>query len=173
MNKGNNKSWDEMSKEEKVYGSVYTLFLMLFILFFIFFVIYHDFPFALISMLSLIVCVGFYKKFRESTCDIDIAKSRGISVDEWKRIKKWYKWEESVHYSEKQAERLSRAVNDDLKIKYINQKHGCGFIIGTKGEQYNVFLDHCSCPDYKRRQKPCKHMYRLALEIGIIDGPYC
>lgn len=77
-----------------------------------------------------------------------------------------------MHRTQSQAERLDRAVNDDLKIKYINQKRGCGFIIGTTGEKYNVFLDHCSCPDFKKRQKPCKHMYRLALELGIIDGPY-
>lgn len=34
---------------------------------------------------------------------------------------------------------------------------------------YQVTLAHCTCTDFKRRKKPCKHMYRLAHELGIFD----
>ena len=33
MNRGNDRSWNDMCKEEKAYGSLYTFFLMMFILF--------------------------------------------------------------------------------------------------------------------------------------------
>lgn len=38
--------------------------------------------------------------------------------------------------------------------------------------QYTVTLDSCPCGDFRRRKLPCKHMYRLAHELGIfsIDG---
>lgn len=173
MSAGKNKTWNDMCKEEKTYVSMYTISIMLSILFLILFIIGREFYFILLTVLFFVLFIEFCKKYFEVLKDIDTANNKGISLDEWKRIKNWYKWDDSIHYSQKQAERLDRAANDDLKIKYINQKHGCGFVIGTTGKQYNVFLDHCNCPDFKRRQKPCKHMYRLALELGIIDGPYC
>lgn len=33
---------------------------------------------------------------------------------------------------------------------------------------YDVSLLKCDCVDFQRRQLPCKHMYRLAMELGLI-----
>ena len=43
---------------------------------------------------------------------------------------------------------------------------------GEKGEEYTTTLDDCSCPQ-KSRFKPaqaCKHMVRLAMEVGVLDA---
>lgn len=39
-------------------------------------------------------------------------------------------------------------------------------IQGSEGYPYHVCLDGCECVDYGRRLLPCKHIYRLALELG-------
>ena len=34
---------------------------------------------------------------------------------------------------------------------------------------YNVTLTSCTCRDFAMRQLPCKHMYKLAQELNIVD----
>ena len=75
--------------------------------------------------------------------------------------------------------------NDDEQIKRqgrisqftIKQKDGKPMIDydlktmrTTKGKDYDEFdvtLEKCSCKDFIFRRKPCKHMYRLAKELGL------
>ena len=42
---------------------------------------------------------------------------------------------------------------------------------GSKGV-YQTSLNSCGCEDFRRRNIPCKHMYRLALELELIPGPF-
>lgn len=37
--------------------------------------------------------------------------------------------------------------------------------------KYKVTLDSCTCRDYLIRELPCKHIYRLAYELGYIKPP--
>lgn len=41
-------------------------------------------------------------------------------------------------------------------------------IRSNSGETYTTTLFDCSCPDYAFRKEPCKHMLRLALEVGLL-----
>lgn len=41
-------------------------------------------------------------------------------------------------------------------------------IKGSADQPYTVTLNCCTCPDFERTQRPCKHMYRLALELGLL-----
>lgn len=34
---------------------------------------------------------------------------------------------------------------------------------------YETSLTKCTCHDFQERQLPCKHIYRLAVELGIIE----
>ena len=43
-------------------------------------------------------------------------------------------------------------------------------IESTSGNRYHVTLYSCTCPDYSNRKRPCKHMYRLAVETGALIG---
>lgn len=46
--------------------------------------------------------------------------------------------------------------------------------IGSTGAEYICTLDDCTCPDFSNNEKkgkrqPCKHMIRLAMEMGILN----
>lgn len=43
-----------------------------------------------------------------------------------------------------------------------------GEIQGSASIPYQTDLSGCTCPDFNIRKKPCKHMYRLALELELI-----
>lgn len=66
----------------------------------------------------------------------------------------------SLHSDSEQLKRQKSALR--LKIQEVNKDLQTGVING-----HLVSLDDCDCQDYHVRQKPCKHMYRLAHELGI------
>lgn len=35
---------------------------------------------------------------------------------------------------------------------------------------YHTTLEDCDCVDFHVRRQPCKHMYRLAVELGVLEG---
>lgn len=41
-------------------------------------------------------------------------------------------------------------------------------VLGQNGVVYDVTLSNCTCRDFQIRQRPCKHMYRLAIHIGAL-----
>lgn len=41
-------------------------------------------------------------------------------------------------------------------------------ILSESGEIYHVTLHSCSCKDFTIHRQPCKHMYRLAAEVGAL-----
>lgn len=40
----------------------------------------------------------------------------------------------------------------------------------TGEHTYTTTLDSCTCPDYVNRHIPCKHMFRLAIDLGILSS---
>jgi len=56
--------------------------------------------------------------------------------------------------------RQKRALT--LKMDSIKRKRRTGTI-----KDYEVTLNRCTCLDFKKRHKPCKHMYRLAFELRV------
>ncbi|MBQ3337721.1 MAG: hypothetical protein IJG80_09995 [Selenomonadaceae bacterium] len=67
-----------------------------------------------------------------------------------------------LHAEYNQLERQKKALN--LEMASVNRESKTGTI-----KDYKVSLDHCTCVDFQRRLKPCKHMYRLAFELGAFD----
>lgn len=43
-------------------------------------------------------------------------------------------------------------------------------ISGSSETPYNVTLTSCTCGDFIARRLPCKHIYRLAIDLGILSG---
>ena len=41
-------------------------------------------------------------------------------------------------------------------------------ISGSSGELYEVTLNHCTCFDFNAQRGPCKHIYKLAAELGLL-----
>ncbi len=78
----------------------------------------------------------------------------------------WKKWDD-VHHSNKQQERIDKAMNGDVTPKKIYPKSKCATFVGYQGN-YQTTLLRCSCPDFKKRRVPCKHMYYLAYELNVL-----
>lgn len=77
-------------------------------------------------------------------------------------------WEESVHNDYEQIKRVAfmqRIKSENVTI-YPEKKSAK--IVGTDGT-YNVTLNSCTCHDFEARQLPCKHIYKLASELGYLE----
>ena len=77
----------------------------------------------------------------------------------------WTEWDGSIHRADGQLERIKRAAyhNNGLSLTQYSPRTGFGIVRGSSGESYLVNCHRCSCPDFRERQLPCKHMYFLAM----------
>lgn len=78
----------------------------------------------------------------------------------------WNMWD-GKHDSADQKKRLTSAKKANLTPLSIDADNGIGNFAGSTN--YVTTLSDCTCIDFVRRRLPCKHMYRLAIELGIID----
>lgn len=83
----------------------------------------------------------------------------------------WTKWDNFSHDEPSQLDRLKRATvyGDDIHIVQYNSLLDIAKIKGTSGNYYLTSGKRCSCPDYRSRLKPCKHMYKLAVFLTDED----
>ena len=65
-----------------------------------------------------------------------------------------------------QIQRRRRACAPRLKPLKLNERDEVAVFRGAGGERYTTSLKECQCIDFERRQRPCKHMFRLAHELG-------
>lgn len=65
------------------------------------------------------------------------------------------------------AEKIASAA--DERIEILPSTHLCFEIRGASGAVYRTTLNDCTCPDFRHRHQPCKHMYRIALELGLLS----
>lgn len=82
----------------------------------------------------------------------------------------WSQWDRCQN-DEPQRIRMARAINGQLTVLTIDEKSKCAYFVGGKGEKYLTTLASCTCPDFKERKVPCKHMYRLASELKMPNLP--
>lgn len=67
-----------------------------------------------------------------------------------------------LHTDVDQVKRQKTSVK--LNVQEIDKDAQTGKI-----NDYSVSLSECSCRDFILRKKPCKHMYRLAHELGLFQ----
>lgn len=80
-------------------------------------------------------------------------------------------WADDCHNSLEQIKRLSAAQKIPAAKIAVDSEKRTAVIAGSGSSPYQVTLDACTCPDFNvRRQAPCKHIYRLALELNLLDG---
>ena len=77
----------------------------------------------------------------------------------------WEKWAD-VHSEPDQAKRAKRAYEADNTPLSVDRDNLRGTFQGSHG-RYDTTLEQCTCVDFVRRKLPCKHMYRLAIELGL------
>lgn len=67
---------------------------------------------------------------------------------------------DSMHSDPEQLKRQKSATK--LNVSSIDNATNSGII-----NDYEVSLETCKCKDYGMRKLPCKHMYRLAHDLGV------
>lgn len=80
-------------------------------------------------------------------------------------------WPGETHTTEYAIKRINSAKSAKLTPVKIDRDDMYGYFQGSHG-RYETFLDQCPCGDFVRSKLPCKHIYRLAMELGAIDGDY-
>ena len=75
-------------------------------------------------------------------------------------------WHENVHRGAAQSDRFERAANQPMSLLDYRE-NGVASIVGSSGTTYTTTLDYCSCEDFAKRGKPCKHIYFLAIQMGF------
>ena len=75
-------------------------------------------------------------------------------------------WPNELHNDLDQQKRIKSAKKPELTPLSIDKTFCTGNFSGSSG-RYVTSLDNCQCGDYMKRRKPCKHMYRLAMELGL------
>lgn len=77
-------------------------------------------------------------------------------------------WSKVDHSEAEQLKRQKSACSKKLTPIAIDRDSGTGLFEGSS-KDYKVSLERCECIDFARRKLPCKHMYRLAHELGCHD----
>ena len=75
-------------------------------------------------------------------------------------------WKEEDLHSAEQIKRCEKAYKSDTAPSSIDVDDFSAIFDGDHGT-YHTTLNHCSCIDFSRRKKPCKHIFRLAIELGL------
>lgn len=78
------------------------------------------------------------------------------------------KWSPETHTTEYAKKRIKSAQSAKLTPIKIDNDDLYGYFQGSSG-RYETFLDYCPCGDFIRSKLPCKHIYRLAIELGLMD----
>lgn len=92
----------------------------------------------------------------------------------WEKKKKqnvapFFRWPASVHRELIQAARLREARTESFKIEFQDEERGLARIQG-EGDPEMIWcsLGLCRCSEFKENHKPCKHIYKIAIEKGLI-----
>jgi hypothetical protein len=70
------------------------------------------------------------------------------------------------NYEPEQIKRRLNSEKIDPAAVELDEKGRCALIQGSEAEPYRVTLDSCTCYDFLVHGQPCKHMYRLAADLG-------
>lgn len=79
----------------------------------------------------------------------------------------WTEWDD-IHNSPDQLKRQKSAKKAECTPISIDESEQYGTFSGSHG-LYDATLSECTCGDFRHRHKPCKHMYRLASELGLFN----
>ena len=74
-----------------------------------------------------------------------------------------------LHEKDGQSTRQSSALSKRITPIMLDKESQMCSIKGSGKEAYIVHLESCTCGDFKIRRLPCKHMYRLAHELGVFQ----
>lgn len=82
------------------------------------------------------------------------------------------KWNAKVHAGQAQLDRFEKASHQAMAILSYNSQTGFAQIQGSGSDSYITSLDECTCPDFDKRGRPCKHIYFLAIQMGYTSDDF-
>ena len=82
---------------------------------------------------------------------------------------KFASWPEDIHTTADQVKRLTSAKSSKTTPSSIDRGNMTGIFPGSSSAPYVTSLESCTCGDFIRRKLPCKHIYRLAIELGLLQ----
>lgn len=82
------------------------------------------------------------------------------------------KWNAKVHDGQAQVDRFEKAAHQPMAIRTYNAETGFAEIQGSGSDSYLTGLDECTCPDFDKRGRPCKHIYFLAIQMGYTSDDF-
>ena len=79
----------------------------------------------------------------------------------------------SPKWSEREIDpcRILSAQSKSLTPVKIDKESAVGYFQGRRG-RYKATLESCQCGDFLYTGGPCKHMLRLAMELGVLDKTF-
>lgn len=81
----------------------------------------------------------------------------------------WPTWDYSIHCDKSQTDRQGRAMTYPFTFRVDEKAKTARFSSTSILPYYDTTLSSCTCADFEKRKLPCKHIYRLAKELGVID----
>jgi hypothetical protein len=78
-------------------------------------------------------------------------------------------WDTQTHDSVDQLKRICSARKISANKIVVDSSNQTAIVYGSAATPYNVTLNHCDCGDFAVRGLPCKHIYRLALDLGFLS----
>jgi len=85
-------------------------------------------------------------------------------IKRFNSIPNWKKYRRNTHNTPEQIIRMKRAMyGGAMRILDFDAATGTAFVHGQSYQDYQVDAHGCSCEDFQRRNKPCKHMYFVAI----------
>ncbi len=84
-------------------------------------------------------------------------------------IKNWSDWDYSIHCDKSQIDRQGRAMTYPFTFKVNEHTKTARFSSTSSLPYYDTTLSSCTCADFEERKLPCKHIYRLAVELDILE----
>lgn len=79
-------------------------------------------------------------------------------------------WDPSTHMQESQRRKIATAKKSTTSPSAIDEENKIGIFAGSGKKDYTTSLESCSCGSFISDHLPCKHMYRLAMELHLMDA---
>lgn len=80
-------------------------------------------------------------------------------------------WDPEIHLNDvEQVQRIILGMGKKVKsgILSLDKSAGVAKIQGSGKEPYECTLNECTCADFFMRRRPCKHIYAIADEMGLL-----
>ncbi|CCY25425.1 sWIM zinc finger domain protein [Brachyspira sp. CAG:484] len=113
----------------------------------------------------LIAAIKISEENEASNSKIKVLKQLSETSLDDETIKKYY-----LINAQNDDRRIERAKYETFSFKKLNTENKSADVLNQeKTKVYHTTLTSCTCPDFKERNVPCKHMYRLANELGYFS----